>query len=597
MKDSQKPGFPWNFTTVVTAQGYCYVKAYKMKWDPVLKKSKRHLQRHVGRLLENDRIKISPSFAADFPEYSGDDWFWGANKKPVHEAEYRRDFPETPGPAPQDPEACEPQSTLDVGLTWAALELAKDSGIRAHLQEVFGKETGEDLLYLAIYKLASGGAMMTYDIWRQKVWLPQSRRLTGQKISELLSSVTREQVTKYFKLRHNRQDEVWEEIYKKQPELRSRPIEYALDNTSISTYSNTLSEAQYGHAKRDPELKQINYTIICDQRSGDIVFAYMYDGAVNDVSALSDILFAMQEAEFKLEKNILVTDRGYSSLVNVQKMINLEIKYLQGVRYIEDSLKQRFAKHSDALRKNAFYSSKEKAYAFTETEPWTQNSSAGQLKLNNYIHLYRLVGHEDLTVQQISENADHIIRLKTAKRSVPQDLWAAYGRFVKSVTEKNGVTHWVRDTSKIDEAVECSGYFALRSNAVSDAFEALSIYRQRNMVEQDFYQLKNWLDGDRLRVGAVAVQGKLLVNTIGTALRMMMLCRTKQKEDRKSKRVLPGGSLDSLLAELTLVRTEKRKKTPALGSEILFLPHVGVVSNCLCCLNLQGSSGYRAGNP
>lgn len=563
MKDSQKPGFPWNFTTVVTAQGYCYVKAYKMKWDPVLKKSKRHLQRHVGRLLENDRIKISPSFAADFPEYSGDDWFWGANKKPVHEAEYRRDFPETPGPAPQDPEACEPQSTLDVGLTWAALELAKDSGIRAHLQEVFGKETGEDLLYLAIYKFASGGAMMTYDIWRQKVWLPQSRRLTGQKISELLSSVTREQVTKYFKLRHNRQDEVWEEIYKKQPELRSRPIEYALDNTSISTYSNTLSEAQYGHAKRDPELKQINYTIICDQRSGDIVFAYMYDGAVNDVSALSDILFAMQEAEFKLEKNILVTDRGYSSLVNVQKMINLEIKYLQGVRYIEDSLKQRFAKHSDALRKNAFYSSKEKAYAFTETEPWTQNSSAGQLKLNNYIHLYRLVGHEDLTVQQISENADHIIRLKTAKRSVPQDLWAAYGRFVKSVTEKNGVTHWVRDTSKIDEAVECSGYFALRSNAVSDAFEALSIYRQRNMVEQDFYQLKNWLDGDRLRVGAVSVQGKLLVNTIGTALRMMMLCRAKQKEDRKSKLVLPGGSLDRLLAELTLVRAEKRKNANA----------------------------------
>ena len=563
MKDSQKPGVSWNFTTVVTAQGYCYVKAYKMKWDPVLKKSKRHLQRHVGRLLENDRIKISPSFASDFPEYSGDDWFWGANKKPVHEAEYRRDFPEIPGPAPQDPEACEPQSTLDVGLTWAALELAKDSGIRAHLQEVFGKEAGEDLLYLAIYKLAGGGAMMTYDIWRQKVWLPQSRRLTGQKISELLSSVTREQVTKYFKLRHNRQDEVWEEIYKKQPELRSRPIEYALDNTSISTYSNTLSEAQYGHAKRDPELKQINYTIICDQRSGDIVFAYMYDGAVNDVSALSDILFAMQEAEFKLEKNILVTDRGYSSLINVQKMINLEIKYLQGVRYIEDSLKQRFAKHSDALRKNAFYSSKEKAYAFTETEPWTQNSSAGQLKLNNYIHLYRLVGHEDLTVQQISENADHIIRLKTAKRSVPQDLWAAYGRFVKSVTEKNGVTHWVRDTSRIDEAVECSGYFALRSNAVSDAFEALSIYRQRNMVEQDFYQLKNWLDGDRLRVGAVSVQGKLLVNTIGTALRMMMLCRAKQKEDRKSKLVLPGGSLDRLLAELTLVRAEKRKNANA----------------------------------
>ena len=131
MENSPKSGFPWNFTTVVTAQGYCYVKAYKMKWDPVLKKSKRHLQRHVGRLLEDDRIKISPKFSADFPEYSGDDWFWGANKKPVREAEYRQDFPATPGPAPEDEDACNPQATLDVGLTWAAMQVAENSGIRS----------------------------------------------------------------------------------------------------------------------------------------------------------------------------------------------------------------------------------------------------------------------------------------------------------------------------------------------------------------------------------------------------------------------------------------------------------------------------------
>ena len=136
MENSPKSGFPWNFTTVVTAQGYCYVKAYKMKWDPVLKKSKRHLQRHVGRLLEDDRIKISPKFSADFPEYSGDDWFWGANKKPVREAEYRQDFPATPGPAPEDEDACNPQATLDVGLTWAAMQVAENSGIRSHLHKI-----------------------------------------------------------------------------------------------------------------------------------------------------------------------------------------------------------------------------------------------------------------------------------------------------------------------------------------------------------------------------------------------------------------------------------------------------------------------------
>ncbi|MFQ7178090.1 MAG: hypothetical protein ACLRPO_03740 [Sutterella wadsworthensis] len=83
------------------------------------------------------------------------------------------------------------------------------------------------------------------------------------------------------------------------------------------------------------------------------------------------------------------------------------------------------------------------------------------------------------------------------------------------------------------------------------------------MVEQDFNQLKNWLDGDRLRVGAVSVQGKLLVSTIGTALRMMMLCSAKKMENRKDKLTIPGGSLDRLLMELTLVRAEKRKNANA----------------------------------
>lgn len=64
----------------------------------------------------------------------------GIDKKPVPEAQYRQDFPETPGPAPEDEEACQQQETLDVGLTWAAVTLAEKNGIRAHLHEVSGRK-------------------------------------------------------------------------------------------------------------------------------------------------------------------------------------------------------------------------------------------------------------------------------------------------------------------------------------------------------------------------------------------------------------------------------------------------------------------------
>lgn len=48
----------------------------------------------------------------------------------------------------------------------------------------------------------------------------------------------------------------------------------AFDSTSISTYSNTIEIAEYGHAKQNPELKQVNLFLVCDERSGEAVYAY-----------------------------------------------------------------------------------------------------------------------------------------------------------------------------------------------------------------------------------------------------------------------------------------------------------------------------------
>lgn len=64
-------------------------------------------------------------------------------------------------------------------------------------------------------------------------------------------------------------------------------------------------------------------------------------------------------------------------------------------------------------------------------------------------------------------------------------------------------------------------------------------------------------------VGIRSGNGSVTVSTIGTALRMMMLCSAKKMENRKDKLTIPGGSLDRLLMELTLVRAEKRKNANA----------------------------------
>jgi len=53
----------------------------------------------------------------------------------------------------------------------------------------------------------------------------------------------------------------------------------------------------------------------------------------------------------------------------------------------------------------------------------------------------------------------------------------------------------------------------------SDPFAALQAYKKRNIVELDFSQYKNWVDGDRLRCTNKSYLGKLFVCTIAASLR------------------------------------------------------------------------------
>lgn len=79
--------------------------------------------------------------------------------------------------------------------------------------------------------------------------------------------------------------------------------------------------------------------------------------------------------------------------------------------------------------------------------------------------------------------------------------------------------------------------------------------------------MKNWVDGDRLRVGAKAVQGKMLVTVLAMTLRMMMLFTAMAVIGKKPGYRIPNDSIDYLLKSLEMVKAEKRKKRQCLGEK------------------------------
>ena len=541
----------WYFTADTNAKGYTYIQAYQTKWDPVAKTTKRSAKRYVGRLFDDGHVAPSKAFLESFPQYAGKTVFFGPDKSLVDEQTYRQAFPASPGPTPDPEEHASKDDTLNVGLTWAAETIAEESKVLESLVDVFGKEIARDLLHLAIYKLDTGSSMAAFEDWCSGVYLKNSKLLTDQRISEILAKVSVQDFEKFFLNRH------------KAKLQEDRKLSYALDNTSISTYSETIEDAEFGYAKRDQHLKQINYTFVCDQEDGEIIFAHTYQGSISDVVALQEIIYRMRRAEFELENVTLVSDRGYSSLMNIQKMIDLEMKFVQGVRLTEDAIKSKFDTYHDSLRDVNFYDSETGVFARTTKEPWLQNISNGTLNRTVYVHLYRFPGVDEAEMASLVKKADQILKHKANSKEVPPELWQSYKRFVKQIKNANGEATWVRDNEAIKNAVKYAGTFVIRTNSIDDPFEALRVYRLRGTVEQDFNQFKNWVDGDRLRCTQSSYIGKLFVCTLATSLRLMMMNRAKHNSQDDTGLKIPNNSMDVLFGKIRMIKAEKRKDANA----------------------------------
>lgn len=537
----------WYFTAETNANGLTYIKAYQTKWDPVRKITRRSAKRYVGRLYDDGRVKPSEGFLKAFPQYAGFPLYFSADKRLVDEATYKGDFPDSLGPK-ANPEDVERDDMLHIGVTWAAETLAESSGLYGSLADVFGREDARDLLHLAIYKLDASSSMAAYREWNCGVYLKHTKPLGDQRISELLGKVDEKRFEDFFQRRH----------VAKLQNTKGTHLTYALDNTSISTYSEMIPVAEYGHAKRDPDLKQINYTFVCDQADGEIVFAHAYEGSVNDVTALKTILYRMQAAKLELDNVVLVHDRGYSSLLNVQKLINQEIKFVQGVRLVEGAIRDKFDAYSESLRNVAFYDAECGVYARTYEEPWKQDTDSGQVTQKVFVHLYRYPGEDEAAMADIVRKVEEVLKAKKERRSVSPELWSACRPFLKEHQDAAGKTAWLRDDDAISKTVRYEGRFVIRSNVEPNPFAALKIYRMRNVVEQDFNQFKNWVDGARMRCTGKTYLGRLLVCTIAASLRLMMLQRAKRNAAGSDVKI-PKNSLDVLMTILRKIRAERRR--------------------------------------
>ena len=537
-----------------------YVYSYRNEWDPEKKQSRIAKRIYVGTLNEiTGRVKLGKKYLSNHPEYEGKTLYF-ENRTLVERSE--QDVAEEV----EQRETSWASNNLSYAATWALWQFASKNRILQNLQAVFGKQLGTNLLVLAIYQLLDGGAMNGYEDWLPDNWLPVSAPLSSQSISELLAQVDHEDIVNYFRLRFDRSKanyQKWlEEIEQNakkngsvMPPSTMQKMYMALDSTAISTFSMTIEDAAYGHAKQNPELKQINLTLAVDFLNGDVCYAREDEGSITDKSVYKSILAQMKSYGFDLDETVLVTDRGYSSLLNLQNLFNTDVSFVAGVPIVEKGLKDKFAKFREALCDLAFYNSEYDVYCRTIKEDWKQNTEGGSIDRTCFVHLYRFPEIALSQQKQLLKKVDKVLDKKRSGRVVDRDDWNFVARFITERKEEHDGKEkkiWEKNLEALRSWERTAGCFVIRSDWLEDPMEALRIYRRRNIVEVAFRQFKVLNGGDRLYATQTSYMGKLMVHIIAQSLRMAITVQAKKRETQELK--LPDNSVEKLLSALKRVR-------------------------------------------
>ena len=168
----------------------------------------------------------------------------------------------------------QPTAVKSIGLHAAFQMAASECGLEKLTRSIFG-EWADALLTVAEYMLSDGNVMSYMEDWQEEQVGYLKTPLTGQGLSRLFSSVTREERMAFF--------EEWMRMH--------RTDEYlAYDVTSVSSYSQGIESLEWGYNRDKEALPQINLGMYYGEESRLPLYYRIYPGSIPDKAHLKTMV-------------------------------------------------------------------------------------------------------------------------------------------------------------------------------------------------------------------------------------------------------------------------------------------------------------------
>lgn len=392
------------------------------------------------------------------------------------------------------PRATEAAKT-DPGITATARALGPGSlldkisteiGLDAVARKCFGEATDE-VLSLAYFAAHKGLPLSRIEAWSETNEHPGGRRITSQRVSEILDQMTETGRERFFSL--------W---MKKLAESEC----FCYDITSISSYAEANSYVRWGY-NRDGESLQINLAMLYGQGSGLPAYFRTLPGFISDVATLKA---TMKSLDFLGQDKLnFILDRGFYSESNLDELFRSRYHFVlappTGRKWVKSIIDQ----YHESIKLPGCYrrlEDKEALFMTTHLHDW----KGRRCYLHIYFNATRAAEDFDAFTRRLLQYKQELESGQTDERH--RNHYDAF--FLVRQTPKRGLKVDFNNRAIEEHRNRYAGFFCLLTTAKMDPEEALRIYRNRDMVENCFDDLKNSLDMKRIRVHSSPVMASRL---------------------------------------------------------------------------------------
>ncbi len=457
----------------------------------------------------------------------------------------KRQEQESPSPIKPGPVPITKVRRIFYGASYLLDQIGQLTGVALDLKSCF-PDRYKQILSIAYYLiLEENNSLSRFSHWQRLHIHPYGDDIPSQRSSELFQSIDEEDRMAFFK---------------KQGKRRIEKEYWAFDITSISSYSETLSQVKKGRNKEHDRLPQINLALLFGEESGLPFYYRKLPGNITDVKTVKQLMAEFDVMGYK--KVSVILDRGFYSKENINLLYKNHQKFIVGVKLSLKYVKEVLEEERENLQLWSNLQTQYGAYGLCRTIGWNYEQErpykGDVLKSKRRAYLHLFYNPEKAARDQADMN-DYLTGLYN---DLVENTRKEYR--MKDYDKYFDVTETIKRGRKIKpkedamhQAARNYGYFALLSNEVKEPFEALSLYRSKDIVEKGFGNLKDRLNFRRMQVSSeLSLNGKLFVEFIA----LIYLSYVKKK--MQDAGLFEKWTLQGLLDELDII---ERFESPEHG--------------------------------